>query len=130
MGTEIKQNRNRTTYIRCPKDANYPFTRVPAKLFELDGYQLAIMSQIISNKDDWSIVKYEIAKRVRFPRKKFDTAWSSLVESGYIKLKQIQGGYDYTIYDDLSSMHTTGGVREDSTSTTGAASCGWYTNYY
>jgi hypothetical protein len=66
MGTKIKQNN--TTFVRCDKDEQHPFYRIPVGLFKLDGYQLAIMAQILSNKDGWNIVKYEIGKRLRFPR--------------------------------------------------------------
>ena len=122
MGTIIKQNR--TTYIRCPKDERHPFYRLPAELLKLNGYQLAIMAQILSNKDGWNIVKYEISKRVGFPRDKFRTAWESLKELGYINIKRIQGGYDYTIYEDPNSTSTTYGICEDSTSTTGRTCTG------
>src|SRR5665648_197072 len=122
MGTIIKQNR--TTYIRCPKDERHLFYRLPAELLKLNGYQLAIMAQILSNKDDWNIVKYEISKRVGFPRDKFRTAWESLKELGYINVKRIQGGYDYTIYEDPNSTSTTYGICEDPTSTTGRTCAG------
>jgi hypothetical protein len=98
MGTKILQNR--TTFIRCDKDENHPFSRIPANLFKLDGYQLAIMSQILSNSDDWNIVKKEIRKRIDFPRQKFNDAWKSLIDLGYISVKRIQGGYHYTIHED------------------------------
>lgn len=122
MGTIKKQNK--TTFVRISKDEHHPFNRVPAKLYDLDGYQLAIMAQILSNKDDWKIVKYEIAKRVGFPRQKFNAAWNLLIESGYIKIKRIQSGYDYTIYEDISLTSTTGGICEYSTSTTGTTCAG------
>jgi hypothetical protein len=122
MGTNIKQNT--TTFNRCPKDEQHPFCRIPAKLLELDGYKLAIMAQILSNKDGWNIVKAEISSRVRFPREKFNTAWKALIELGYIEVKRIQGGYDYTIYEDPNSTSTTYGICEDSTSTTGRSCAG------
>lgn len=122
MGTMIKQNK--TTFVRCAKDEQHPFCRIPAKLFDLDGYQLAIMAQILSNKDDWNIVKYEIAKRTNFSRNKFNKAWKSLIELEYIKVKRIQGGYDYTIYEDINSTSTISGICEDSTSTTGTTCTG------
>jgi hypothetical protein len=122
MGT-IKK-RNRTTFVRCPKDEQHPFTRIPATLYSLNGYQLAIMAQILSNRDDWNIVKKEISKRLGFPREKFNNAWKSLIELGYIHVKRIQGGIDYTIYEDLKSTCTTGGICEGSTSTTGSSCAG------
>jgi hypothetical protein len=122
MGT-IKK-RNRTTFVRCPKDEQHPFTRIPATLYSLNGYQLAIMAQILSNRDDWNIVKKEISKRLGFPREKFNNAWKSLIELGYIHVKRIQGGYDYTIYEDPSSTCTIGGICEGSTSTTGRTCAG------
>jgi hypothetical protein len=133
MGKTIQQNR--TTFVRCLKDEQHPFCRIPANLFKLDGYQFAIMSHIISNADQWNIVKYEIAKRLGFPRKKFDKAWKSLIDQGYIKVKRIQGGYDYTIYEDLGSTSTMGGICEASSSTTGTTCKGGIlttinTNYY
>ena len=68
MGT--MKSRNSTTFNRCPKDAIYPYCKIPANMFnKLNGYQLAIMIQIISNKDDWNLVKYEIGKRVGFPER-------------------------------------------------------------
>jgi len=122
MGTIITQNR--TTFERCPKDEQHPFCRIPVELLKLNGYQLAIMVQILSNKDDWNLVKYEIGKRVGFPREKFRTAWESLKELGYIKVNRIQGGYDYTICEDISSTSTTYGICESSTSTTGRTCTG------
>ena len=122
MGTIKKQNS--TTFLRCPKNEQYPFCRIPAKLFDLDGYQLAIMGYILSNKDEWNIVKYEIANRANFPRNKFDEAWKSLEDLGYIKKTRIQSGWDYVIIEDLSFTTTTGGICEDSTSTTGTTCAG------
>jgi hypothetical protein len=118
MGTIIINNR--TTFVRCPKNAEHPFTRVPAKLFSLNGYQLAIMVHILSNKDGWNLVKYEIGKRLGFPRNKFNGAWKSLEDLGYIKKTRIQGGWNYTIIEDLDFTPTTGGNCEESTLTTGA----------
>jgi hypothetical protein len=117
MGT--KKYQNRTSYIRCPKDDEHPFNRVPASLYKLDGYQFAIMAQILSNRDDWNIVQKEIRQRVKFPRQKFDQAWNSLVEMGYIQTKQIQGGWSYRIIEDPDFTSTTGGDCENLTYTTG-----------
>jgi hypothetical protein len=111
---------NRTTFVRCPKNAEHPFTRVPAKLFSLNGYQLAIMVHILSNKDGWNLVKYEIGKRLAFPRNKFDGAWKSLEDLGYIKKTRVQGGWNYTIIEDLDFTPATVGSCEESTLTTGA----------
>jgi hypothetical protein len=122
MGTIITQNR--TTFERCPKNEQHPFCRIPVELLKLNGYQLAIMVQILSNKDDWNLVKSEIGKRVGFPREKFRTAWESLKELGYIKVNRIQGGYDYTICEDISSTSTTYGICESFTSTTGRTCTG------
>jgi hypothetical protein len=83
MGTKIRQNS--TTFVRCPKDEKHPFSRIPAELFKLDGYQPAIMGQILSNNDDWNIVKYEIGKRVGFPERKFLKTWRELEKLGYIQ---------------------------------------------
>lgn len=124
MGPEIKRNKNRTTFVRCPKDEDHPFHRIPAKLCELDGYQLAIMVQIIANKDGWNIVKSEIARRLVFPRQKFNDAWKELLKSGHIIRTRIQGGYDYTIFEDLGFTGSTGGNCENSTSTTGGRCTG------
>ena len=122
MGTIKKQNR--TTFIRCAKDEQHPFTRIPVTLYSLNGYQLAIMAQILSNRDDWNIAKKEIGKRLGFPRQKFNNAWKSLIDLGYILVKRIQGGYDYTIYEDPNSTCTIGGICEGSTSTTGTTCAG------
>jgi hypothetical protein len=122
MGT--KKSQNRTTFERCPKDEQHPFCRIPVELLKLNGYQLAIMAQILSNKDDWNLVKYEISKRVGFPREKFRTAWESLKVLGYIKVKRIQGSYAYTICEDINSTSTTYGICESSTSTTGTTCAG------
>jgi hypothetical protein len=122
MGTQRKQNK--TTFVRCDKDEQHPFCRIPAELFKLNGYQLAIMAQILSNMNGWNIVKKEIGKRVDFPREKFNDAWKSLKDLGYIKVDRIQGGYDYTIYEDLSVTSTTAGICEHSTSTAGRTCAG------
>jgi len=125
MGTEIKQNKNRTTFVRCLKDEQHLFNRVPANLYALNGYQFAIMAQIISNNDGWNIVKSEIQKRLGFPERKFLKAWKDLEVLGYIRLKRMWGSYNYTIYEDLDYTtcagadcvdHTTG----SSTTCTGA----------
>ena len=117
MGKTVK--RNRTIFVRCPKDRQHPFNRLPAKLNSLNGYQLAIMVQILSNKNSWSLVKEEIGKRLGFPRNKFNSAWRSLEDQGYIKKTQIQGGWEYTIIEDPDSTPTTDGNCEKSTLTTG-----------
>lgn len=133
MGTIIQ--RNSTTFKRCLKDEKHPFNRVPAKLYTLDGYQFAIMAQIISNNDDWNIVKSEIGKRVGFPERKFLKAWRELVALGYIQCKRMWGCYHYTIFEDLEDTtgtgadcgdHTTG----NSTSCTGAILTTTKHNYY
>jgi hypothetical protein len=98
MGTITKQNI--TEFVRCPKDANYPFIIVPAKLYKLDGYQFAIMAQILSNSNDWNLVKYEIQKRMGFPERKFLKVWKELEKLGYIQIKRNWGYYHYTIYED------------------------------
>jgi|ERR1035437_198301 hypothetical protein len=133
MGTIKRQNR--TTFIRCPKDANYPFNRVPAKLYKLDGYQFAIMAQILSNNDSWNLVKYEIQNRMGFPERKFLKAWKELEKLGYIQMKREWGCYHYTIYEDPDYTtctdadcitHTTG----SSTTCTGAILTTTNNNYY
>jgi hypothetical protein len=133
MGTIIQ--RNSTTFKRCPKDDQHPFTRIPARLFNLDGYQFAIMAQIISNNDNWNIVKSEIAKRVGFPERKFLKAWKELETLGYIQMKRMWGCYQYTIYEDPDYTtgtgadcvdHTTG----NSTCCTGAMLTNTNNNYY
>jgi hypothetical protein len=124
MGTIKKQNRNRTTFVRSPKDEQHPFAKVSATICSLNGYQSAIMLKILSNKDGWNIVKYEIRKRLGFPREKFDAAWKSLIDLGYIKVDRIQSGYNYTIYEDLSFTSTTAGICEHSTSTAGTTCAG------
>ena len=111
--------------MRCPKDEQHPFNRVPAKLYSLNGYQFAIMAQILSNKEGWNLVKYEIGKRLEFPERKFLQAWKELETLGYIQVKRMWGCYHYTIYEDPGYTtgtgadcmpHTTG----SSTSCTGA----------
>jgi hypothetical protein len=135
MGTEIRQNKNRTTFVRCPKDENYPFNRVPAKLYDLNGYQFAIMAQILANKDGWNIVKSEIQNRLDFPERKFLKAWKDLEALGYIKLKRLWGSYHYTIYEDLDYTTCTGAYCIDhttgsSTTCTGAILTTTNNNYY
>ena len=123
MGTTIKQNT--TTFNRCPKDEQHPFCRIPANLFELDGYKLAIMAQILSNRDGWNIVKYEIGKRMGFPERKFLKAWRELENLGYIQITRRWGCYHYTIFENLDNTTGTGADCADyttgnSTSCTGA----------
>lgn len=126
MGT--KKLQNSTTFIRCPKEHLYNI--VPINLYALDGYQFAIMAHIISNKDGWVIVKEEIRSRVKISRPKFNCAWQSLCDLGYIVMKRTQGGYHYTIYEDPSStsvtgfITATGGIYENSTTTAGATCAG------
>ncbi len=117
MGQTLK--RNRTTFQRCPKDGQHPFFRLPATLLKLDGYQLAIMVQILSNNDEWNLVQAEIRDRLGFPREKFRSAWKSLIDLGYIQVRRIQGGYDYTVYEDINSTSTVYGNCEGFTYTTG-----------
>ena len=117
MGTKKKQNS--TKFIRCPKDEQHPFCRLPANLFKLNGHQLAIMGQLLSNNDNWIIVKNEIRSRTDFSREKFDIAWKSLIDLGYINVRRIQGAWAYTIYDNPSFTSTAGGICEDFTSTAG-----------
>jgi hypothetical protein len=54
---------------------------------------------------------------------------------GYIRVKRIQSAYEYTIYEDLESTTTMGGICEASSSTTGTTCKGGIlttnnTNYY
>lgn len=133
MGTIKKQNR--TTFVRCPKDAQHPFNRVPAKLYKLDGYQLAIMAQILSNNDNWNLVKYEIEKRMGFPERKFLTAWRELEKLGYIQMKKMWGSYLYTIYEDpdhttCTGADCTGHTTGSSTGCTGDILTTTNNNYY
>ena len=133
MGTNIKQNT--TTFNRCPKDEQHPFCKIPANLFELDGYKLAIMAQILSNKDGWNIVKYEIGKRLGFPERKFLKAWRELEKLGYIQITRKWGCYHYTIFENLDNTTGTGADCADyttgnSTSCTGATLTTINNNYY
>jgi hypothetical protein len=114
MGT--KRIPNKTIYNRCPKD-HHPCLLIPAEYCKLDGYQLAIMTQISNNTDDWKIVKYEIRRRVKFPREKFNTAWKSLCDAGYIISRRIQRGHEYTINELPNSTSTTGTPCEGGTLT-------------
>ena len=122
MGT--KKLQNSTTFIRCLKDDDHPYNIIPANLYALNGYQFAIMAQIICNNDKWVIVKEETRSRVKISRPKFNSAWQSLSDLGYIVMTRIQGGYHYTIYEDPDSSTTTGGNCEISTSTTGTTCAG------
>jgi hypothetical protein len=115
MGTTKKQNK--TTFIRCPKDEQHPFNILPARLYTLNGYQFAIMAQILSNKDDWNLVKYEIRKRLGFPERKFLKAWKELETMGYIQNTRKWGYYQYTIYEDPG--YTTGTGADCGDHTTG-----------
>jgi len=117
MGSTAKQNS--TTFIRCPKDEQHPFNRVPAKLYSLNGYHLAIMAQILSNKEGWNLVKYEIGKRLGFPERKFLKAWKELEDMGYIQITKKWGSYHYTIYED--PCYTTGTGADCVTHTTGSS---------
>jgi hypothetical protein len=117
MGTMIK--RNSTTVNKCPRDEDHPYNMLSAKLFGLNGYQLPIMAQILSNKEGWIVVKSDIRKKLGFPRDKFDDAWKSLKDLGYINIKRIQGGYKYTIYEDPSTSGFTNETLKDFTSTEG-----------
>jgi hypothetical protein len=133
MGTNIIQNT--TTYNRCPKDEHHPFCRIPSKMFEMDGYQIAIMAQILSNKDGWNIVKYEIGKRLGFPERKFLKAWKELENLGYINIKRMWGCYHYTINEDPdyttgTGADCTGNTTCSSTSCTGAILTTINNNYY
>jgi hypothetical protein len=135
MGTEIRRNNNRTTFVRCPKDEDHPFNRVPAKLYDLDVYQFAIMAHILSNKDGWNIVKSEIQNRLGCPERKFFKAWQDLEALGYIKLKRMWGSYHYTIYEDPDYTTGTGADCADhttgsSTTCTGATLTTTNNNYY
>jgi hypothetical protein len=108
---------------------------VPAKLYKLDGYQLAIMAQILSNSDTWNLVKYEIEKRMGFPERKFLKAWKELEKLGYIQMKRMWGSYLYTIYEDPDNTTCTGADCNDhttcsSTGCTGAILTTTKNNYY
>jgi len=98
MGSTVKQNS--TTFIRCPKDEKHPFNRLSTSLYSLNGYQFAIMAYILSNKDNWNLVKYEIGKRLGFPERKFLKAWKELVDMGYIQITKKWSSYHYTIIED------------------------------
>jgi hypothetical protein len=133
VGTKIK--RNTTTFKRCPKDEQHPFNRVPSKLYALDGYQFAIMAQIISNNVGWNIVKSEIGKKVGFPERKFLKARRELVALGYIQCKRMWGCYHYIIFEDLEDTIGTGAnceahTKGNSTSCTGAILTTTNNNYY
>jgi hypothetical protein len=120
MGTTIINNR--TTFVRCPKDETHPYTKFSSKLFELNGFQFAIMAYILANKDGWNLVKYEIRKRIRFPERKFLKAWKELETMGYIKITRKWGGYHYTIYEDPDCTTGIGADCEDIT-TGNSTSC-------
>jgi hypothetical protein len=115
MGT--MKSRNTTTFNRCLGDASkYPYCKVPANMYKkLNGYQLAIMTQIISNTDDWNLVKYEIQKRLGFPERKFLKAWKELESLGYIKIERRWGHYRYIINEDPDYTTGTGADCEDYT---------------
>jgi hypothetical protein len=76
------------------------------------------MAQILSNSDDWKIIKKEIRKRLSFTRQKFDDAWKSLIDLGYIVSKKVQRGCEYTIYEEPDFTSTTGSTSKDGMLTT------------
>jgi len=128
MGSIVKKNS--TTFLRCPTDEEHPFNRLSASLYSLNGYQFAIMAYILSNNDNWNLVKYEIGKRLGFPERKFLKAWKELEDMGYIQIRKKWSSYHYTIIEDPGYTTGTGADCVDHTTgnSTGCVSATLTTN--
>jgi hypothetical protein len=90
-----KQLKNKTTIINSDYDKT-PYTKCSSNwndYTKLDGYERAICLEIKSNNPyTYVIVKYVIQKRLKFPRNKFNMAWNSLEEKGFlIKIRILRG---------------------------------------
>lgn len=73
-----------------------------------------IMLELLSNKDDWIIVKSEMFKRSEVGRKHFNDAWELLERYGYIEKMRIRGGWMYNIAENpvfIASPTNDTGVR-------------------
>ena len=78
---------NTSTIVDYPTDAEHPYTICSNNWNDynkLDGYERAIMLELMSNSKEFIINKSVIQKRLKFPRQKFLNAWASLVEKHFI----------------------------------------------
>jgi hypothetical protein len=98
--------KNKTEIIRSTKDATHPFTVLSSAMLKWNGYQRAIAWELLSNSSDFIINKSVVEKRLQFPRKKFNDAWASLEELGFITKKAFVGGVKWTVTEPESYIET------------------------
>jgi len=92
--------KNKTVVIREVKDDTHPFTRLSNSLLKLDGYERAIMHELLSNSDEFIVNKKVVQKRLGFPHKKFHDAWMRLEEKYYIRKERFFGGVKWIISEN------------------------------
>jgi hypothetical protein len=107
-----KQFKNTSTIIRKTKDKSNPYTMLSNNLLKLDGYERAIMFELLSNDDKFIINKNVVFTRLGFPRKKFNEAWTRLQNKFFISCDRKFGSVHWVINEDpkcsgIQSGHTT-----------------------
>lgn len=98
--------KNKTEIIRSIKDATHPFTVLSSAMLKWNGYQRAIAWELLSNSSDFIINKSVVEKRLQFPRKKFNDAWTSLEKLGFITKKAFVGGVKWTVTEPESYIES------------------------
>lgn len=98
--------KNTSKILRTPKDKDNPYTMLSAVLLKLDGYERAIMYELLSNSDDFIINKTVIQKRLGFPHKKFNDAWRSLEDKHHILCDRKWGSVHWVIVENPYSKNT------------------------
>lgn len=98
--------KNQTVIIRTIKDKEHPYVLLSSTLLVLNGYERAIMLELLSNSDDFIINKIVVEKRLGFPHKKFLDAWKSLEEKYYIQCDRFFGGVKWVINEQPNSKYT------------------------
>ena len=102
-----KEFRNQTVLIRAKKDMEHPYIMLSSSLLKLDGYERAIMMEILSNSDDFIINKNVVEKRLGFPHKKFLDSWKSLEDKHYILCDRFFGGVKWVINENPYANYDT-----------------------
>ena len=98
----MKKLTNKSEIIRAPYNTDNLFTRVSIHWNDhkkLNGFERAIMLEIMSNSDDFIIHKRVIQKRLGFNNSDFRTAWKSLIAKGYIIERKNGMIWEYTIFE-------------------------------
>jgi len=101
----MKTYKNTSKIIKAPYNKDHPYTVVSNNwndYTKLNGFERAIMLELMSNSDSFIINKDVVRERLGFPKQKFLDAWASLEKKYYISCDRFFGGVKWVINETVN----------------------------